>query len=538
MANSDIPRNGYDAFISHNHADKEWVRQVASRLAEVDFNGRPLRPWLDEKILDPGELGGEAELTSALDRSRFLVIVLSPASIASKWVEFELQYFLEHRGVEEVVPIIKAPCVVPAQLSGAKPLDFSSSDDLEECLSKLVERLCPAGGLEVDAAKSIVDESWEIMLASDPGGFDAEPTPERDAVLAALLRFDIDDPQEEGLALTAFARAGTLALRDNERGHPAAYNATMLLGECLAVAIARSSRFRQVAQRYLDLEDPATEDPVLGFVVVRAYSKLAELDPALIDLGVLLRVAVQLDAAPPWSNKKDSVAMLVGRVAAKLRGTDAGDLLIKALSEGGAAGRTAAIGGISMAEQPASTIFYVSELAAFHKGHPAPSSTGASQPPSSELLALLFGIDLDQPQTVWQHLAVAKDDLKRFFDIDDLPYGYSWDALRNQPPAAHLHKTPFLGSVARATVSNMEALAMKIDASHVVCLTEPRIVDALFDRAGALLIPLQNEDSPQCRRLAGRAVPFAMLDENQMAELKDGDHIEVEAGLMRVVSDT
>jgi len=51
----------------------------------------------------------------------------------------------------------------------------------------------------------------------------------------------------------------------------------------------------------------------------------------------------------------------------------------------------------------------------------------------------------------------------------------------------------------------MEALALDVNASHVVYLTEPRIVDALFDRAGALLIPLQEPDSPQCRRLIGRA---------------------------------
>ena len=70
----------------------------------------------------------------------------------------------------------------------------------------------------------------------------------------------------------------------------------MLLGECLAVAVLHHARYRQVAQRYLDLETADSEDPVLAFVVVRAYSKLAEIDPALIDLGALLWVATQLDA--------------------------------------------------------------------------------------------------------------------------------------------------------------------------------------------------------------------------------------------------
>jgi hypothetical protein len=81
----------------------------------------------------------------------------------------------------------------------------------------------------------------------------------------------------------------------------------------------------------------------------------------------------------------------------------------------------------------------------------------------------------------------------------------------------------------------MEALALTVNASHVVCLTEPRIVDALFERAGALLVPTQDEGSAQCRRLIGRDVPFAMLEADRMAELQDGDQIEIEAGLTRIV---
>jgi hypothetical protein len=93
-----------------------------------------------------------------------------------------------------------------------------------------------------------------------------------------------------------------------------------------------------------------------------------------------------------------------------------------------------------------------------------------------------------------------------------------------------------MGTVAKATTANMEELALRLDASHVVCLTEPRIVEALFDRAGSLLIPVQDESSSQCRRLTSRGVPFAMLDAERMAELKDGDHVEIESDRMRVVS--
>ena len=534
MNSREALRNGYDAFISHSHVDKAWAHELAERISRVEFHGRPLRAWLDEQFLDPGDLGQKAELTTALDRSRTLLIVLSPASVASKWVEFELEHFLRTRQLEQVVVVLKAPCDSPPVLGNAKPLDFSGATQLEGAFGELVERLCPPGGPGVTEANALIDHAWSTALEADPGGFDAEPSPPRDALLATLLRFKIDDPVTEGLALTGFSRAARLLLRDNERDHPAAYNMRMCLGECLAVAVHRDARYRQVAQRYLDLEAPDSEDPVLAFVVARAYSKLAEMDPTLIDFGTLLRVATQLDARAPFNNKKETIAGLLGRIGAKLRGTDLGDLLIQTLSEDGAAARIAAIGSISMGEQQAPSVYYVSELAALHATHGARS--GALEPPSRKLQALLFGIDLHQPAVVRQHLEIARDDLRRAFSIDDLPYGHSWFALRSAPPAVHVHRAPFLGTVAKATAANMEEIALRLNASHVVCLTEPRIVESLFDRAGGLLILLQDESSPQCRRLSSRCVPFAMLDARRMADLKDGDQVEIEDDRMRCVS--
>ena len=55
MNSRDVLRNGYDAFISHNHADKAWARELAARLAKVDFHGRLLRVWLDDWEIHPGD---------------------------------------------------------------------------------------------------------------------------------------------------------------------------------------------------------------------------------------------------------------------------------------------------------------------------------------------------------------------------------------------------------------------------------------------------------------------------------------------------
>jgi hypothetical protein len=525
---------GYDVFISYNHADKAWARDLANRIVNVDFNGRALRPWLDERFLDPGELAQQTELTSALDRSRTLAVVLSPASVTSKWVEFELQYFARDHRMEDVIPLLAAPCELPSMLDGTSPLDFTGVSASESVFGELVTRLCPRGGPSVTDAVQSVDRAWSATLAADPGGFDAVPSPERDELLAAMLRFDINNPGTEGLALTCFWRAAELLLRDVASDHPAAYNMRMVLGECVAVAVQRNGLYSQVIQRYLDHETAESGDPVLAFVAARACSKLAEISRDLIDLGVLLRIAARLDSHLPFTKRKQVVATLLGRVAAKLRGTDPGDLLIRTLSEGTPAARVAAIAAISMAEKLAPPVFYLSELERMYSAL-RDSRGGELAPPSRKLQALLFGIDLDQPPIIGQELDIAKQDLRRAFGIDDLPYGYFWSALRVQPPAEDPHHAPFMGTVVKATTANMEELALRLNAAHVVCLTQPQIVEALFERAGALLIPLQYEEF-QARRLVGRGVPFAMLDAKHMDDLRDGDHVAIEPHRMRVVS--
>ena len=92
-----------DSFISHNRAAKAWASALANRLSEQLYNGRSLRPWLDEQFLDPGELASNSELTSAIDRPRIFGLVLSPEALASKWVDFELEYFLGKREKEDLV---------------------------------------------------------------------------------------------------------------------------------------------------------------------------------------------------------------------------------------------------------------------------------------------------------------------------------------------------------------------------------------------------------------------------------------------------
>jgi hypothetical protein len=518
---------GYDIFISHNRADKAWVRRLDGWLARQQYNGRRLRPWLDEQFLDPGNLGSEAELTTALDRSRVLGLVLSPDAVASTWVDFEVRHFLAARNREAIVILLLRDCVPPPALHGVTVVDFRDEGQADEQLGVLLARLCPPGDARPVDAERGVDVAFERVHASDPGGFSAEPTPERDAFFDQLTRYDIDDPAEEGVAVAAFTRAADHLLRVHADGSGAAYNGKMLLGECLAAALHRSSGYRQVAQRFLDLAATVPGGPILLFVVARAYSKLAELDTALVDASVLLRAVSQLDAVEQAGNELRAIETLIGRVIGKLRDTAAGELLIKILTGRGRASRIVAAGAISLSYEKSGPVFYLSELERLEqqRGQEQVSPAG---PPSRRLLGELFGLTIDQDPSVQRALQLARSDIEQAFPGTDFPYGLFWFIRREVIDPAGLHNAPFTGTIARATLKNMVDLSGRVGVSTVATLTEPRIVDSLFDGCGALLILQQDPGSPQCRRLRDRGVPFAMLTAEVMGSLADGDHVVVD----------
>ena len=529
-----IPANGkrynYDIFISHNRVDKEWVRVLADRLAKEQYNGRPLRPWLDERFLDPGNLGSESELTTAMDRSRFFGLVVSPEAMVSKWVEFELRYFLGDRDSEAVVPILRRACPLPTVLHDLATLDFSDEGHFEAIFKLLIARLCPVSKVTLGDVERGIDAAFEDVVLSDPGGFSPGPTRERDVFFNELALYDIDDAVSEGLAVTAFDRAAEHLLDINAYGYAdAVYNYKMLLGECLAAALNLSANYRQVAQRFLDIAEKRSDGSVLMFVVARAYSKLAEIDLRFVDVSVLLRVISLLDTKQRISNEEQAIQGLLARTVGKIRGTSMGEFMIKTLSEGSRTSRIVAAGAISLiyAKQGGGPVFYLSELERLYESQIQQRELLGS-PPSRKLLSLLFGLDLHQDESVRSALRLAKDDLQRFFPDIDFPYGFFWPTIRNGIKVTNLHHAPFMGTVVKATLRNMVELADNMDVSRVACLTEPRIVDALFDNCGALLLLQQDPNSHQCRRLRDRGVPFGMLSQEMMSELADGDHIVVD----------
>ncbi len=89
----------YDAFLSYAHLDQQvttaiqkGLHQIGPRVGQL----RALRVFRDDTNLTANpDLWGK--ITYALDSSRFMIVVLSPQSAKSHWVNEELNYWRSRR---------------------------------------------------------------------------------------------------------------------------------------------------------------------------------------------------------------------------------------------------------------------------------------------------------------------------------------------------------------------------------------------------------------------------------------------------------
>jgi WD40 repeat protein len=98
----------YDAFLSYAHRDRQVTTAIQKGLHQI---GRPLgrlralRVFRDDTNLTASpDLWGR--ITDGLDRSRYMIAVLSPQSAASHWVNEEISYWLAHRGPEQLMLVL------------------------------------------------------------------------------------------------------------------------------------------------------------------------------------------------------------------------------------------------------------------------------------------------------------------------------------------------------------------------------------------------------------------------------------------------
>ena len=123
----------YYAFISYKREDEEWAKWLQHKLEHYrlpsNLNGRTdlpkeIRPvFKDTSELTPGNL--PEQINQALEQSKFLIVICSPRSAQSEWVNKEVETFKSMGRTNNIIPFI---------IDG-RPF---SSDQTEECFPQAI----------------------------------------------------------------------------------------------------------------------------------------------------------------------------------------------------------------------------------------------------------------------------------------------------------------------------------------------------------------------------------------------------------------
>jgi hypothetical protein len=80
-----------NVFLSHNHADKEFVRKLAK-----DLDGHGMRYWLDEAEMKIGDSLIQ-KIREGIDSVDFFAVILSPNPVNAPWVVNELDIAVNYQ---------------------------------------------------------------------------------------------------------------------------------------------------------------------------------------------------------------------------------------------------------------------------------------------------------------------------------------------------------------------------------------------------------------------------------------------------------
>ena len=129
----------YDVYISSSSRDRDWVRDYL--LPRLKAAG--LRIWIDSAEIELGQIW-ESVIERALAQSRNMLVVLSPASVASSWIETEYTAFLNFKtkdGERLLIPLLLRPIEIPSFLRHFNWVDFTQEKNWESGMQALLKAL-------------------------------------------------------------------------------------------------------------------------------------------------------------------------------------------------------------------------------------------------------------------------------------------------------------------------------------------------------------------------------------------------------------
>ena len=327
-AHSEDPPRGshvYRAFISYSHRDKALATRIhraiesyrvptklAGTTTPVGTVPRRLTPIFRDRDELPAsaDLGGE--LSEALRRSMFLIVVCTAASAKSHWVDQEVLQFKQMHGDTRVLAVIAG---------GAPYASSTPGREDEECFPKSLRfRLGPDGEPSDIPAEPIAadirpdGDGWRLAKLKLVAGLTG-------VRLSSLVQREAQRRMRRMAAVTVGATCGMVIT-----GGLAFYaNARRIEANQQRVIAQREAAAARAASDYLvgtfELSNPATENPrtitaltILGRSAERARTELADqpaiqvrlmatLGKAYDNLGLLTEARTALEASLPTIRK-------------------------------------------------------------------------------------------------------------------------------------------------------------------------------------------------------------------------------------------
>lgn len=176
----------YWAFLSYSHADEAAALRLHRALESYTLprqvrKAHSLPRRLIPVFRDVDELAAASALSTrlqaALDDSRWLIVLCSPASAQSKYVNAEIEHFLRKHGADRVLCVLHegAPphCFPPAiRALDQEPLaaDLRSGADFELGLLKLIAAMAMIGFTELRNREAQRRRRARILSAAAAGG--------------------------------------------------------------------------------------------------------------------------------------------------------------------------------------------------------------------------------------------------------------------------------------------------------------------------------------------------------------------------------
>ena len=184
MSNQDSVAYTYWSFISYRHADNEqqdrnwatWLHQeieryeipaelVGTKTGQGDVIPESIYPVFRDEVSLPADAALDTQIKEALDQSAYLIVLCSPRAVKSRYVNEEIQYFIEIGRQDRIITaIIAGEQGDPARECFPEALKLGGGDDWEPLAADFRLRNGNEGYTSLEAYRShlLKGEKWTL----------------------------------------------------------------------------------------------------------------------------------------------------------------------------------------------------------------------------------------------------------------------------------------------------------------------------------------------------------------------------------------